>query len=293
LILFRSPDLFRYYWLNGKFKDVQAVDDRFQILPLLRTMAHAAHFHLLALSQHDVRLFRGTQHRLETVPANGLPKNLEVWLHNRQPDHVRENWSTAGPSVGAMRGVVSGSSAEREREGENLYHFLKDVDKCVIHHLRRDTAPLLLAGVDYELAIYRRVNSYKPTLRETVNGSPDGVPERTLHERAMDVVKSTFSEPLRQTLGNIHEFHGTARSSTDPRTVIQGAFEGRVSDLAIAANAEFWGAWNAETHEVEEDGRDELLNAAALQTIQHRGRAFVLDPEDMPVKAPAAAVFRF
>lgn len=188
---------------------------------------------------------------------------------------------------------MSGTSTEREREGENLYHFLKEVDKCVIHHLRSDTAPLLLAGVEYELAVYRRVNSYKPTLRETVNGSPDGVPERTLHERAMEVVKNTFSEPLRQTLGNIQEFHGTSRGSTDPRTVIQAAFEGRVSDLAIAADAEYRGAWNAETREVEADGSDELLNAAALHTIQHRGRVFVVDAEDMPVKAPAAAVFRF
>jgi hypothetical protein len=44
---------------------------------------------------------------------------------------------------------------------------------------------------------------------------------------------------------------------------------------------------------VESGRREELLNAAALQTIRHGGRAFVLDERDMPVKAAAAAVFRF
>jgi hypothetical protein len=293
LILFRSPGLFRYYWLHGKFKDVQAVGDRFHVLPLLRTLAHETRFHVLALSQSDVRLFHGTQHRLELAATPGLPDNFEVWLNNRQPDHVRENWSTGGPSNGGMRGVISGTSTEREGKDENLHHFFKEIDKRVIQHLRGETGPLVLAGVDYELAMYRRVNSFHPTLDKAVSGSPDGVPEHTLHERTMEVVAGTFSDVLQRDLWNLREFLGTARASSEPRTVVQAAFQGRVSDLVIAANAEYWGAWNKEKQEVEADGREELLNAAALETILHRGRVFVLDAEDMPVKAPAAAVFRY
>ena len=42
-------------------------------------------------------------------------------------------------------------------------------------HLHNDPAPLVLAGVEYELAIYRRVNSYPRTLEQPVHGSPDGM----------------------------------------------------------------------------------------------------------------------
>jgi hypothetical protein len=66
-----------------------------------------------------------------------------------------------------------------------------------------------------------------------------------------------------------------------------------VLDLVIAANAEYFGVWNEDTQNVEGGHREELLNAAALQTIRQGGRAFVLDEQDMPVKAPAAAVFRY
>jgi hypothetical protein len=38
---------------------------------------------------------------------------------------------------------------------------------------------------------------------------------------------------------------------------------------------------------------EELLNAAALQTFGHDGRAFVLDGSEMPVKAPVVALFRY
>ncbi len=293
LILFRSPGLFQYYLLHGQFKEVQTVDNRFHVRPLLRTLAHETRFHLLGLSQRHVRLLHCTQHRAEPVAIRGFPKSLEAWLNNRQPDHVLANRSKAGPSLGEMKGVLSGTNTDREREDEYLYHFFKEVDKGVTGHLRSETGPLVLAGVEYEIAIYRRVNSYRPTLEKAVNGSPDGMPDRTLHERAMEVVTSTFSEPLQKVLTHIRECVGTPRSSTDPRTIVQAAFQGRVLDLVIAANAEYFGVWNEETQNVEAGRGEELLNAAALQTIRHGGRAFVLDERDMPVKAPVAAVFRF
>ncbi len=42
-----------------------------------------------------------------------------------------------------------------------------------------------------------------------------------------------------------------------------------------------------------ENAREELLNAASLQTIRDGGRAFVLRESDMPAGAAAAALFRF
>ena len=293
LILFRSPGLFQYYLLHGQFKEAQTVDNRFHVRPLLRTLAHETRFHLLGLSQRHVRLLHCTQHRAQPAPTRAFPTNLHAWLNNRQPDHVLANRSSAGPSVGAMKGVVSSTSTDREREDEYLRHFFKEVDKGVTAHLHHETGPLLLAGVEHEIAIYRRVNSYKPTLEKVIIGSPDGMPDRTLHERAMEVVTNTFSEPLQRVMTTIRECVGTPRSSTDPRTIVQAAFEGRVLDLVIAANAEYFGVWNEETYSVEAGRREELLNAAALQTIRHGGQAFVLDERDMPVKADAAAVFRF
>jgi hypothetical protein len=293
MILFRSQGLFQYYLLHGQFKEAQAVDNRFHVRPLLRTLAHETRFHLLGLSQRHVRFWHCTQHQAKPVVTLGFPTNLQAWLNDRRPDHVRANRSSVGPSVGGMKGVISGSSTDREREDEYLRHFFKEVDKGVTAHLRSETGPLLLAGVEYEIAIYRRINSYKPTLEKVVNGSPDGMPDRTLHERAMEVVTSTFSEPLQRVMTTIPECVGTPAASTDPRTIVQAAFEGRVLDLVIAANAEYFGVWNEETYSVETGRREELLNAAALQTIRQGGRAFVLDERDMPVKAAAAAVFRF
>jgi hypothetical protein len=63
-------------------------------------------------------------------------------------------------------------------------------------------------------------------------------------------------------------------------------------DLLIADNAQFRGTWNEAAQDVEA-GDEDLVNAAAVQTIRHGGSAFVLKETDMPVKTPMAALFRF
>ena len=47
-------------------------------------------------------------------------------MSSRIPDHVLDNWSAGGPSVGRMKGVVFGTSSDRERHEEYLRHFFKD-----------------------------------------------------------------------------------------------------------------------------------------------------------------------
>lgn len=287
--------MFRYYLLHGRFQDVQTVADRFQVRPLLGTLAHETSFYLLALSRHHVRLLFCTQHRAEPADAGlNMPRNLEAWMNDRQPDHVLVSRSFAGPSSGGIKGVVSGTSAGRERTDEYLAHFFKEIDKAVTARLRGETRPLVLAGVEHEIAAYNRVNSYRPTLPKAALGSPDGLPDRTLHARAMEVVMSAFAEPLRKAISDVREYAGTARSSTDPRAVVQGAFQGRVRDLLVAGDAGYWGVWNEETQDVDsENRREELLNAASLETLRHDGRAFAVEESDLPVKVRAAALFRF
>jgi hypothetical protein len=293
MILFRSPDLFQYYMLRGPVQELQTVGGHFQVRPLLAAMAHEMRFHLLGLSRGHVRLFRCTQFRAEQEAAH-LPQNMDVWLNTRQPDHVMDNRAFAGPSSGKKKGIMFGTSTDRESDPEYVAHFLTAVEKEVTAHLHKDPAPLLLAGVEYELAIYRRLNSYPRTLEQSVQGSPDGMTDQALHERAMQVVLQSPSEPLRHALEEIRTHAGTNRVAADARTAIQAARLGRVMDFLISESAESWGVWNEETPGVTSGiKREELLNAAALQTLRHGGRAFVVKASDMPLPAEVAAFLRF
>jgi hypothetical protein len=293
IILFRSPELFRYYLLRGPVKELYTVENRFQIRPVLGAVSHETEFYLLGLSRQHVRLFHCTQSCIRKLSTGeAVPQNMDTWLNTRQPDHVLDNRSAAGPSVGHMKGVLFGTSTDRDRDEEYLAHFFKAVEKGVTAIIRKDPAALVLAGVEYELATYRRINSYSRTLEKVVSGSPDSMTDQTLHDRALDVILQVPSEPLQKALADIRNHAGTSQVTTDARNAIRAAWQGRVLDLLIAEDAEEWGCWDEAAQNFAAGGRqEELLNAAALQTLRHNGRAFVLTASDMPVRAARAAAF--
>jgi len=285
LVLFRSPDLFRAFWVGETMKDFVAVGERFQIRRLLFLLSREQRFYLLALSQKHVRLFRCTHHSAREIQLRGhVPTNLHEWRQTAKPDHVVDNRASAGPSVGSMKGVMFGTSTVREQQDEYLLHFFKQIDKGLHRLLAREVAPLIVAGVEFEIALYRKVNTYPQLTEHAVHGSPDGLSARELHERALTFVKQTFSAPLKKALEDFEEYGGTRRASSSLDEILRAADEGRVADLLLREGAERRGSG---------PGEEDLFNLAALRTVSHRGQAFALKASEMPGELDAAAIFRF
>jgi hypothetical protein len=272
LLILRAPDVFHGYWLRQWRKEVLDVQERFQLRPLLAAIAREQRFHLLCLSQGEVRLFHSTMFQADEVKLPGsVPASLTAWMNARQPDHVLDNRSTGGPSTGSMKGVMFGTSSDREKRNEYLRHFFQEVDRGVHAVLREDIAPLVLAGVHDELAIYRRGNTYAHLFEKEVPGSPERVPTQELLERARDLLSQAPSAALRQVLGDV-ERHPVSWSAKE---IPEMAREGRIEDLLI-----------------HEDVDDDRLDRAAIETLRHGGRVFAVRPAEMPRKGSAMAVLR-
>jgi len=272
LAIFRSPAVFEGYWLRDWRGEIHSAGDSFHLRPLLAAVSREQRFHLLAVSQGHIRLFDSTLFRAAEVPLPAsMPGSLREWQNARQPDHVLDNRSPGGSSVGSMKGVVFGTGTDREKRYQYLRHFFQEVDRGVRAVLRDDGSPLVLAGVQEELAVYRRVNTY-PTLSETeIHGAPDRLSAPDLLEPARDLLSRSPAEPLRKLLA------GLDRSAAPPdvREILSMAREGRIEDLLISCDAE--------------DGR---LDLAAAETLRRGGRVFCVQPPEMPAGAAFRAVLR-
>jgi Bacterial archaeo-eukaryotic release factor family 3 len=272
LLILRSPDIFQGYWLRNWSRDILEVRDRFQLRPLFAAVAREQRFYLLGVSEGSVRLFDSTMFRADEVTLpRSVPRSLEAWMNARQPDHVMENRSVAGRSAGSMKGVVFGTSRDREKHNEYLHHFFKEVDGGVLTVLRDHGVPLVLAGVEEELAIYRRITRYPYLFDREIHVSADRIPVPELLNRARELLSESPSEALRKV------FTGLDRqpASFDANEIPEMAYEGRVEDLLI-----------------NEDVQDDQWDRAALETLRHGGRVFALRPAEMPRGAPLMAVLR-
>lgn len=295
LVIFRSPEYFRCFQVRGELKDSATVADHFQVLPYLRAVQdEQRHFYILALSQAHVRLLRCTNHSSEEVPLGpDTPTSVEQWLNTRTP--------TTSPDHGAVRESGGGSTEgnfnslqDRDKLDQHISNFFHRVDEAVFEILRNETLPLVLAGVEYEVSMYKDITRYAHLAPDHVHGAPDSLKGGELHKRALEVARRAFEIPLKKALETYERLGGSERTSRKASEIVAASATGRVAHLFIAEGSRLPGAWNKETMQVaNESAGEDLLNIAALQTTANGGEVWVTDPKKVPGGGPVAALYRY
>jgi hypothetical protein len=276
--IFRSPELFRPVPLPWEIGEKITVADHCQIRPLLGRLHKPRPYYGLALSQKHIRLLRCENGSSEEVELpESFPRNLQEWIATDKPDHVLDNRSKAGPSVGAMKGVTFGTSSDLEKKDEYLLHFYKAIDRSLHELLKEDPAPVILAGVEYELALYHRVSKYPHLMDDGVHGTADVLKGVELRQRAQELVDAQGTKSLENALALYEKQGGTDRVYTDPANILKAAREGRVAHLFLADDVD----------------ASERFNVAALQTLLNSGQVHLVDRGRLPGGGAMSALLRY
>jgi hypothetical protein len=299
LALFRSPELFRVYHLPARFEELAVVSDRFHIKPLIALLG-GERFYLLALSQNEVRLLYGTQHSVLEIPLpEGTPRSLAEMPG--QEDRVKQHQIFAGgqPGSGGRGAVHHGYVTGEEDTRTDLLNFFHRIDTGLQPLLRNERAPLVVAGVDYLLPLYREANTYLHLLDQSVAGSPEGVRAEELRDRALPLLEPYFLEAQQAAAQRYRQLLGTGLASDNLSEVVPASYLGRVDTLFVAVGVQQWGAYDPVAYTIQwhgdeaAPGDDDLLDLAAAQTLLHGGTVHAVAPEEVPGDGPVAAVFRF
>jgi hypothetical protein len=292
--ILRAPGLIRVVQTGPDVKPIVKVNDRFDVRTLLAIGAAETTFHILALSQKHTRILECTQHGCRETPyPAGYPTSLDDSKDTDRPDHDLDNRSGAGPDMGGMKGVMFGTSTDREKKDEYLLHFFSSVNKAVHLALKDHSSPLVVVAVESELALYRRINTYPGVLEPGVHGSPDGMEGGEVHRRALELLRSRPPAATVQALGDFDKKVGTGHASTRIQDIVAAAFEGRVSQLFFQENAKYEGTFDAMRQRVKHSDPDDLIEEAAYQTIMHKGEARTIPASAMPNGVAVCALFRY
>ncbi len=299
IAVFRSPDVFRVTWLDKEVASKAVIGPRFYVRPLLAELIKPKTFYVLALSQKDIRLLCCTNSSSEEVALSnrGVVTSFEQYMNSAKPDHTQNLGASAGPSSGSSKGVFNGTGTEKEDRDKYLLHFYKQIDRGVNEVLRGKSAPLVLAGVDYELSLYRDINSYPNLSAEAVHGAPNGLKAGEMHARAIEAMERDYHRKLDDALATYDHKVG-AGATNRLRDIVTAVREGRVLTLFVSDTLGQPGSFNESTYAVKgrESGSvddEDLVNDAAIQTILRAGQVFVVPNTKMPHGAPLAATYRF
>lgn len=300
LAVFIAPGDFHYYHLPFTVDELLIVAQTYYVKPILPLFTHNGHYFLLAFSQKDVRLFEGTRHTIgELELPEDAPESMAEALAADDPEKQLQFHS--GTSQGGMRdSMFHGHGPGDEDKKERIERYLNLLDHGLRDILRDEQAPLVLAGVDYLLPIYRKVSEYPNIMETGVTGSPEQLHPEELHERAWPIVEPYFRQEAEALVEQYHNLASAEKATDDLETIIAAAYHGRIDKLMIRVGTQIWGVFDQDTgkvtHYQDEQGQEDdlpLIDFAAMQTVYNGGTVYALSKDEMPTESLIAAVLRY
>ena len=214
------------------------------------------------------------------------------------PIEVRSCIPRLRGSFGKQAAVFHGQGGQSDTRKDDLTQFLRIIDKTLQPVLRDRRTPMLLAGVEYLLPIYREVNHYPHVVSEELKGNCDRLTAHQLHEKAWPAMESVIRRDREAAAARYRGLAGTDKACNDIREVTIAAEAGRIDTLFVDNRARAWGAFDSlskasDVHEDCQSGDEDLLDLAAVQTIINRGRVYCLQSDEMPEGSSVAAILRY
>jgi hypothetical protein len=249
-IFLRSPDVcesFRTRYLVGQ--PVAAIGEYFRLRPLLA----------LAKCTDQFR------------EAARFPKNAGT--------------EAAGFVPGASQSSLRAEPVhDRDHPENHLGRFYREIDRDVNALLKDGHPPLVVVGVEHEVALFHRLTTYPACVEPGIRGLPGHLGENEMYQQSLELVRSVTTGPARRALERFDKQIGTGHASADVQEIVRAASTGRVETLFLLENGAVPGAV---------DGGADLLDTSAVQTLRHGGDVQTLLETSMPSEGPVCAIFRY
>jgi hypothetical protein len=303
LAIFITFNRVRRYRLPLNFEEFVVVMDRFYIKQLLPLFTGDGQFYILALSQNEVRLLNGTRYSVSEVDIGQVGGSLAEAIPSVN-HQISLQLHTSGPSGGVsgsgsvtIHGQGGGSEESAKKELLRYFRLIADGLK---EFLQGNQAPLVLAGVEYLLPIYKEANTYPNLVDTVIKGNPDLLSADELHKSAWEIIGPIFQAAKEAAFAHYQQLAGHARERVADtlEKIVPAAYHGQVETLFVAAGEQKWGILNPVTSEIElhdqmESGDEPLLDLASVHTYLKGGTVYAVESQVVPGGASAAAVLRY
>lgn len=299
LAVLGAGGLFRVYRLQRPVSELVVAAEGFHTKPLIQVLQSADRYHVLGLSQQEIKLFTGNRDALDEVePAQGVPRTLTEALGEEltEPHQTVASYGGTGGSESSMHHGHGGKESEVDIDTER---FFRAVDRAILeHHSRPSALPLILATLPEHRQLFHQVSHNPFLVDEGVDVHPDALSSDELRTRAWQVVEPDYLARL----AALAEEFGTARSRSlghdELAPVAKAVVAGRVATLVIEADREIPGRIDIATGDIELDDLadpevDDVLDDLAVLALKMGGKVVIVPSERMPTETGIAAIYRY
>ncbi|TDH21442.1 hypothetical protein EXU57_19800 [Segetibacter sp. 3557_3] len=300
LAVFIAKDYFKFIKMPVVPSEELVIEPTFFVTPLVPLMMSKEYFYLLVISKQCAKLFKGDAYGMQIVPVE-LPQSIQEVkrLSDSDATTFRSGSSGARAPRQSQEGAYHGVGGGNPEDKDNILVYFEAVDDMLWDEvLNKENAPLVLAGVEYEIPIYKSACDYHNVWPEALTGNRDRQETKALYEEAKALLKPFFDQKLNRALETYGNNSANGLTSSIAADVIPAAYYSQVSHLFVCKGEHIWGTFDEMANELlfhdtpDEDGED-LLDHAVVKTLANGGEVYLLEKEQMPSESQVAAIMRF
>lgn len=295
LAVFIDDGYFKYIKMPMAPTEDLVIESSFYVTPLVPILTSNEEFYVVVISKKQVKLFRGDAFGMEYINVPGLANGLgEAPVVDDSETTFR--LSEGGNGAASYHGHGGGNNVDDKALIATALEAADDVLwKEVLHD---KTAPLLIAGVDYLIPIYKSVCDYKYIWDDALTGSYEYTDTPTLYAQAREKMAPLFEQKHQKALALYGNQSATALTTSIVDDIVPAAYYSRIAHLFVERGAHIWGTFDEmanqlQVHQTEQEGSEDLVDNAVVKTLQTGGDVYLLDKAQMPAEAPLAAILRY
>ena len=142
--------------------------------------------------QKKVRLFEASRDAINEIAMIDLPQSLEAAIGKDELGKQLQAHSSSGMSEKTGKKIFHGQGVGSDHYKENILHFFREVDKSLNKTLVKKDYPLVIAGVEYLLPLYKEANKYPKLIEKGITGNPEKADLHELHKKSLPIVASYY-----------------------------------------------------------------------------------------------------
>ena len=186
-----------------------------------------------------------------------MPRGVDDVVHFEEKDDQKLfRTGSSGAGEGAN---YHGIGAGKPDDKENITMYLDEVDETLWKEiLHTEYVPLVLAGVEYILSLFKKVTQYNHVWDKYLTGNFEYVDDSSLYKQAREIVEPYFRERVNKAKTTYGNQSATALTSSVPEDVIPAAYYARISQLFVEKNAQIWGTFDEQNNQLVIHNNQEL-----------------------------------
>lgn len=296
LLVCIRPGQVKTYNLPIDCDEYVAVDDHFHLAPVYAFLSDEQEYYVLALAQHDPKLYKGDMYELKPTDIE-LPKNIEEAL-NIDELHLKSVQYHTGNQGGATQ--IHGHGGAKDTGDPERLRFFSIVDNRVRQRADKKL-PLIIAGVDSEVAEYKELSDYPKIMHKHISGNYTGVNPKDLYDKVRHIIEEEII--MSKHADVLQRFQRLAGENdnlvaTSYAEIKDAAEKGRIETLAVGMSRKTRDTVRDNDEQVTKITFSDSMDSKALDYIaqlvwSQSGQVVNLYENQMPAKRPMFAIMRY